>query len=162
MEHPVDNREVVSSILTPSTIDILLIVVDNKSMARRRCSRCSRFIKKGTIGKLCPRCKGKRKRVRKARGKVGTREQSILNLKHCHDYLATHSCVDCGESDIIVLQFDHVRGKKRGNVSSLARQGVSLDIVIMEIKKCEIRCANCHVRKTAKEQGWYKARPTTN
>jgi hypothetical protein len=59
----------------------------------------------------------------------------------------------------VVLQFDHVRGKKRGNVSSLARQGLDLQVVKNEIKKCQIRCANCHVRKTAKEQGWYKAKP---
>ena len=81
----------------------------------------------------------------------------MTNMRHCHEYLACHPCVDCGEADIIVLQFDHVVGKKRGNVTSLARRN-SLDIVKAEISKCEVRCANCHVRKTAKEQNWYKAR----
>ena len=114
-------------------------------------------MKRGTRGKLCPRCTKKRKVV-KTYGKRGLNAQAVLNLQYCHDYLRAHPCVDCGEEDIIVLQFDHVRGKKRGNVSSLARQGLPLDIIIKEIAKCVIRCANCHVRKTAKEQNWYKAK----
>lgn len=84
-------------------------------------------------------------------------DQAITNLQYCQEHLDSHSCVDCGEKDIVVLQFDHVRGKKRGNVSSLARAGHPLSVIQKEIAKCEIRCANCHVRKTAKEQGWYKA-----
>ena len=33
--------------------------------------------------------------------------------KYILDYLSTHPCVDCGESDIRVLEFDHVRGRKK-------------------------------------------------
>ena len=67
-------------------------------------------------------------------------------------YLLQHPCVDCGEKDIVVLEFDHVRGQKRGVISSLKRS--SLKAVIEEIKKCEVRCANCHRRKTAQQFGW--------
>ena len=67
-------------------------------------------------------------------------------------YLLENPCVDCGELDIIVLEFDHVRGDKRGNVSILKRS--SLKAVKEEIEKCEVRCANCHRRKTAKQFGW--------
>ena len=28
--------------------------------------------------------------------------------------------------------------------------------VLEEINKCEVRCANCHRQKTAKDENWYK------
>ena len=71
-----------------------------------------------------------------------------------HDYLSKHPCVDCGEDDVIVLEFDHITDDKKDNIANLKRS--SLKAVIEEIKKCEVRCANCHRRKTAKQFGWNK------
>lgn len=71
------------------------------------------------------------------------------------DYLKKNPCVDCGEKDPIVLQFDHVRGKKFMAVSQMAQNGYSNEAMFKEIEKCEIRCANCHIRRTAKQLGWY-------
>jgi hypothetical protein len=60
-------------------------------------------------------------------------------------YNLTHPCVDCGEKDPIVLEFDHLpQFKKLGspyNFKSLAK-------VWAEIQKCEVVCANCHARRT--------------
>jgi hypothetical protein len=70
-------------------------------------------------------------------------------------YLAEHPCVDCGEGDVVVLTFDHVRGKKRAHVSHLIARA-SWTAVEAEIAKCEVRCANCHTRRTAKQFGWKK------
>tara|TARA_R110000787_G_scaffold9510_1_gene33148 strand:- start:987 stop:1397 length:411 start_codon:yes stop_codon:yes gene_type:complete len=53
-------------------------------------------------------------------------------------------CVDCGENNPIVLEFDHVRGEKRANVSDMTRHAYSLKAIQEEIDKCDIRCANCH------------------
>ncbi len=75
------------------------------------------------------------------------------------DFLASHPCVDCGESDVAVLEFDHVSGRKRKAVAQLVLDAVSLRILQTEIEKCVVRCANCHRRKTGSDLRWYKSRP---
>lgn len=65
------------------------------------------------------------------------------------DFLKNHPCVDCGESDIVVLEFDHVKGKKLANVSQMWRDNWSESLLLEEIAKCEVRCANCHRRRHA-------------
>lgn len=72
------------------------------------------------------------------------------------NYLENHACVDCGESDPIVLEFDHVRGVKVRAVADMVRGKVSLKSLEAEIAKCEVRCANCHRRITAKRGGWWR------
>lgn len=72
--------------------------------------------------------------------------------RYIYTYLNSHPCVDCGESDIVVLEFDH-RNKldKSDEVSQLIRKSLPFKKVIDEMLKCDVRCANCHRRKTAKE-----------
>jgi len=72
-------------------------------------------------------------------------------------YLSNHPCVHCGEDDIVVLEFDHTEDNKRGCVSVLKRS--SLKAVKEEIEKCQVLCANCHRRKTAKQFGWKSRLP---
>ncbi len=69
-------------------------------------------------------------------------------------WLSSHPCVDCGESDPVVLEYDHVSGDKLDNISVMVAKGVGLDLLITEIGKCEVRCANCHRRVTALRGGW--------
>jgi len=71
-------------------------------------------------------------------------------------YLAEHPCVDCGETDPVVLQFDHVRGDKSFAVSQMLGPGFSVRRIEIEIAKCEVRCANCHARRTAIQRGYYR------
>lgn len=59
------------------------------------------------------------------------------------EHLLKNPCIDCGNPDLRVLEFDHVRGKKKYNVADLHRHG-SVAILQKEIAKCEVRCANCH------------------
>lgn len=67
-------------------------------------------------------------------------------------YLAEHPCVDCGEADPDVLDFDHVRGEKNANVSDLLWEKSSLKRLQAEVALCEVRCANCHRRITRRRQ----------
>ena len=68
-------------------------------------------------------------------------------------YLGDHPCcVDCGETDIRCLEFDHRdRAAKTANVSALQYQSRSWTVLLREIEKCDVRCANCHRRKTLAE-----------
>ena len=77
------------------------------------------------------------------------------NRKYILEYLATHPCVDCGETDPIVLEFGHVRGTKVEQISDLIN-GCGLNTLIEEIAKCDVRCANDHRRRTARLVGSYK------
>ncbi len=73
------------------------------------------------------------------------------------EYLSSHPCIDCGESDIVVLDFDHITGIKTVNLAEVAGDGYSTKRIEEEIAKCVVRCANCHRRKTAKQRGWFRA-----
>ena len=71
------------------------------------------------------------------------------------DYLLAHPCVDCGETDPTVLEFDH-RDDKRAAIVDLMRSHASWTDVVAEIQKCDVRCANCHRRRTATTRGHYR------
>jgi len=71
------------------------------------------------------------------------------------EYLHVHPCVDCGEENIALLDFDHLRDKT-ADVSSMVRDGCSWEQIAQEIGKCAVRCANCHARVTAWRLGAYK------
>lgn len=68
----------------------------------------------------------------------------IRNRNIVDDYLNLHSCIDCGNSDVRVLEFDHVRGKKLISISHAVRNAWNENNLKEEMSKCEIRCANCH------------------
>ena len=83
------------------------------------------------------------------------------NFDHLHAILARTPCVDCGERDPVVLEFDHV-GPKRANVTRLAWSGSSLATLDAEIARCAVRCANCHRRTTAQRGGHFRFRALTS
>lgn len=68
----------------------------------------------------------------------------IRRREFVRNYLRTHPCVDCGETDIRCLEFDHVGDFKRDMTISDAIWKVGWDALENEIDRCEVRCANCH------------------
>jgi len=79
------------------------------------------------------------------------------NQLHVYKALVACGCIDCGSRDLVVLDFDHV-GPKRGAVCQLAARGASIATLDAEIAHCEVRCANCHRRRTAERAGHYRSR----
>ena len=113
---------------------------------------------------FCRECSKHRSRryykdnVEKHRRVVTTRKSKLLAINRTKflEYLKDKCCVDCAESDPIVLEFDHVRGQKENGISQLLSGGASWDTIYNEILKCEIRCANCHRRRTALTRNYFK------
>jgi hypothetical protein len=73
-------------------------------------------------------------------------------------HLQEHPCVDCGERDIRVLEFDHVRGTKLANISEMIGACIAWQRIEAELAKCEVRCANCHRRRTNRQFAWFRER----
>jgi hypothetical protein len=56
-------------------------------------------------------------------------------------------CIDCGyNKNPVALDFDHVGEKLFGIAESVKSQ--SMETIMEEVLKCEVRCANCHRIKT--------------
>ena len=140
----------------------------------QRCAKCntykpidefySRGRGTGRRGPYCKPCQRQYCRAHYLRNKESHNKRRYANNKRYlhrnHEfikgYLATHYCVDCGESDPVVLEFDHVGADKLWEVAHMVRSAYPLHRIKAEILKCEVRCANCHRRKTARDFGWYK------
>lgn len=86
----------------------------------------------------------------KAERQINKREEA---RSYVFSYLKSHLCVDCGQSDPMVLTFDHVRGKKKMNISQMVNQGYSIEAIQKEISLCEVRCGNCHLRIEKERRG---------
>jgi hypothetical protein len=117
------------------------------AVERRRCYRCgSAYGREHYLAN--------RQRYIDQAGKVKrrlTRERTLYLL----EFFKTHPCVDCGERDPVVLEFDHLRDKSFAIGPSLSRRG--WQDILDEMKKCEVVCANCHRRRTAKRRGSLRA-----
>jgi hypothetical protein len=139
----------------------------------KQCSKCGlvlpvsefqiRSIEKGTYRGVCRGCRRaynasyyqshaeKYKRCRRENQPRYRQERRELLL----EFLQGKSCADCGERDPVVLEFDHVRGTKHGDIGTMLSH-YCWDRIMAEVAKCVIRCANCHRRKTARDFKWFK------
>ncbi len=83
----------------------------------------------------------------------GQSERVTRNLRFIYRQLATSGCVDCGERDIVVLEFDHI-AQTRAAVTKLAWDGYGIEALRREMACCEVRCCNCHRRQTLERRHW--------
>lgn len=62
-------------------------------------------------------------------------------------------CFDCGWAGWARgLEWDHVRGRKRGSVATLIANGASWRDIEIEIAKCVLTCSNCHRIRTLRRR----------
>lgn len=112
-----------------------------KGLRHHRCKECQRTRSKDHY-------KGNKESYKEI-----TRISRERGRKFLDEYLAKHPCVDCGESNIKVLDFDHRRDKKFGLAGACCQ---TIPILEAEVAKCEVRCGNCHRRKTVTQVDGHK------
>ncbi len=80
------------------------------------------------------------------------------NIKQkLYEFLLTQKCIDCGESEVLYLDFDHRDpANKSFNLAVAMNRGFAWSKIQSEIEKCDIRCVKCHRRRTAEQFGWFK------
>lgn len=140
----------------------------------RACSKCgihqpleafaTRDVVTGRLDTICIECRRAYGRAHYALNREyylekAARAREILRshtFEQLIAYLRAHPCVDCGETDVRVLHFDHVDpSTKEALVSRLVRSN-SWERVLEEISRCAVRCANCHRRRTAAQFGFFR------
>lgn len=92
---------------------------------------------------LCKTCSKQQNKAHKDTGR-----------QHIIDYLKDNPCKICAETDPALLDFHHRDPDSK--VSNVACLTSSHEKLKAEMYKCDILCANCHRKYTAKQQGWYK------
>lgn len=67
-----------------------------------------------------------------------------------YNYLLANPCVDCGEKNVLALDFDHIRGaRKRYNIAhAFMLTGMTIKRLETEVAKCDVRCRKCHAIRT--------------
>jgi protein-arginine kinase activator protein McsA len=116
---------------------------------------------KGTRQSYCKDCATKVRMEYYWLDPVSHREKADARRDIGFDFVYTllaesAGCIDCGEKDLVCLDFDHISGTKISAISVMMNNGWALEKIKEEISKCVIRCANCHRKKTASQFGWYK------
>lgn len=86
----------------------------------------------------------KNKQKIKERTFLRNEKQRDKNKRYVNEIKSKSECIDCGENNPLVLDFDHVKGDKVMAVSDMIGSAYSLAAIQREIKKCEVRCSNCH------------------
>lgn len=123
--------------LNNSDEEMLSLLRDELSKCEVRCANCHRIVT------------GERQKSN-ARLKFLNDPKSVKGKKnYLYHRLSKEKCVDCNSSDFRVLEYDHIRGSKKTGLSKMTAESKwTLQDIDDEIKKCDVRCVNCHRKVT--------------
>jgi hypothetical protein len=136
---------------------------------RKRCSRCGKKKPAGEFGwhrkerrqrdAYCLPCRSEygkahyRANRQRYIDKAAQRRKVVVTerMRYLVGYFKDHPCTDCGELDPVVLEFDHI-GAKTFDIGKALHER-SWEAILEEIECCQVVCANCHRRRTARRRG---------
>lgn len=120
----------------------------------------------GTSWRFCPKC-GETKPAREFYRNQNRKSRRVHNCRKCEnaasrrryqsrldfirEYKLERGCADCGyKGHPAALEFDHLpQFEKKYTISQItARMAIPHEVVLEEIAKCEVVCANCHRVRT--------------
>lgn len=95
-------------------------------------------------------CKGSKIRVCIQCERERTRNRRKIVSDYVNHLKETTPCADCGKyMEACLMDFDHLPiYVKKHNISTMCSRGDSINSVRIEIAKCEIVCAGCHLKRT--------------
>ena len=139
----------------------------------QRCSRCGEFKPvslfawhrrdRGERDAYCRPCRAAYKREHYLANReryiaaANRRKAALIDerLQYLFGFFRKNPCVDCGETDPLVLEFDHLADKKFAISVGLGTR--PWEDLLREIDKCDVVCANCHRRRTIRRGGFRRA-----
>jgi hypothetical protein len=83
------------------------------------------------------------------------RARAEKRMRFLLEYFNARPCADCGEDDPLVLEFDHLADKRFDIGAGLPDR--NWEALLEEMEKCDVVCANCHRRRTARRLGSVRA-----
>jgi hypothetical protein len=125
--------KVCSNCKIEKSLDDFLWKNKSKNLKHSRCGECYKEIRKKSYEKNKDYYLKKNVRLRKH------------NAEWYIDYKNDKSCLVCGESESVCLDFHHLNGKDKDfSVSNMMYSTYSKEKIMKEIEKCVILCSNCH------------------
>jgi RecJ-like exonuclease len=105
-----------------------------------------------TSSAYCPKCHNEYQKAWYKRNPLSTSKSYARRKKAIRDHIKEKKKVPCADCKCkypwYVMDFDHVRGRKKFNLSNAALHMKSIKKIDLEIEKCEVVCANCHRERT--------------
>ena len=132
----------------------------------RLCAMCDKWkplegVHRSRTGQLsyCRSCRNEYdRRYYHEGGKVARRQRQKARVENARAWMADLKrgirCADCGGTfPSAVMHWDHLPGhEKVGEISCLVQER-SRTLVLAELAKCELVCANCHAIRTSRRTG---------
>ena len=81
----------------------------------------------------------------KSRSRERNKKQLVVNKEYVDKVKSNSGCVDCGETNHIVLDFDHIDGDKYKNISTMVHEYYSIDAIQKEIRSFKKYNSNAQI-----------------
>lgn len=115
------------------------VLKKGESKLRASCKKCN--------GKRCQDWHNKNKEQVNVRSKKNREARNELARAFIINHFKQNPCAECGDKNLMVLEFDHL-GDKEFTIAKLLQSSALVSTIKKEVEKCEVVCASCHRIRT--------------